>query len=264
MIIDGRALAASMYQSVAAEVGTRAVPPKLAIVTCSPAPATKQYLDLKRRKARAVGISLTIIELPDTTTTEEMVTTVRTAVIIADGVVVQLPLPPHIDREQVLAAIPASHDPDGFSYGNDAAAVLPPVVVAIDAIATAHEVQWSGVHVAVIGYGRLVGQPAAAYATARGAQVSVVTEETTDAAAILQQADILISGVGKPHFITKDMVKDQASVFDAGASEDGGVVVGDVHPEVRTIASLFTPVPGGIGPITVAALFSNLVALTRQ
>jgi len=264
MIIDGRALAATMYQAVAAEVATRAIPPKMAIVTCAPELATKQYLELKRRKAKAVGISLTIIELPPNATTEEMITTVRTAATIAAGVVVQLPLPPHINREAVLSAIPTTHDPDGFSYGKEHSAALPPVVFAIDTISAAYDVVWKEAQVAVVGYGRLVGQPAAAYAKAKGAVVSVITEETADAVSLLQKADIVISGVGKPHFITDNMLKDGVIVFDAGASEDGGVVVGDVHRAAASKAKLFTPVPGGIGPITVAALFSNLVALTRQ
>jgi methylenetetrahydrofolate dehydrogenase (NADP+) / methenyltetrahydrofolate cyclohydrolase len=240
MIIDGRALAASMYRQVAEEISLRPVPPKLAIVTCDPAPATKQYLELKRRKAKAVGISLTIIELPRTATTAETVTTVQKAVGIADGVVVQLPLPPHIDREAVLACIPATHDPDGFSYGHAASSALPPVVAAIDIIASQYDVSCNGKSVAVVGFGRLVGQPAAAYAQLHGGEVTVVTEDTIDPLAILKSADIIISGVGKPHFITAEMVKEGVVIFDAGASEDGGVVVGDVHPDVSKRATLFT------------------------
>lgn len=263
MIINGRALASQLYRKVAAEVVTRSAPPKMAIVTCAPTPATQQYLELKRRKAASVGIPLTIIELPEDATTEEVVQTVTTATMIAAGVVVQLPLPKQIDREVVLAAIPATHDPDVFMYTGKGP-ILPPVVAAIDYIAQQHGIAWVHKKVVVVGYGRLVGKPAALFATAAGADVTVVTEETPNTHAILKSADIIITGVGKAHFITPMDLAEGVVVFDAGASEDGGVVVGDVHPSVAAVASLFTPVPGGIGPITVAALFDNLLTLTRQ
>lgn len=263
MIIDGRAIAANLYAAVASEVKTRVQAPKLAVITCAPQPATKQYLELKQRKAKAVGIPLTIIELLPNATTAEVIATVKKATTIASGVVVQLPLPAHIDREAVLRAIPRTHDPDGFLYGSGDNSVLPPVVAAIDIITQHHNISWLGKAVAVVGYGRLVGKPAAAYAKAQGGEVTVVTEATRDTDSILLNADIIISGVGKPNLITPQMVKSEVVIFDAGASEDGGVVVGDVHKDVATSALLFTPVPGGIGPITVAALFDNLLTLTR-
>jgi len=108
----------------------------------------------------------------------------------------------------------------------------------------------------------LVGRPAAAYARARGAVVTVLTKETYDATA-LRSADIIITGVGQPHFITPELVKEHVILFDGGTSEDGGVLVGDVSPTVADRASLLTPVPGGIGPITIAYLLRNLISLTR-
>jgi methylenetetrahydrofolate dehydrogenase (NADP+)/methenyltetrahydrofolate cyclohydrolase len=109
----------------------------------------------------------------------------------------------------------------------------------------------------------LVGQPAARYVETEGGVVSVLTEDSPEYDAQIAQAEVLITGVGQAHFITPDRVSDGVVVFDAGASEDGGVVVGDVDPAVAEKASLFTPVPGGVGPITVAALLDNLVELIR-
>ena len=143
------------------------------------------------------------------------------------------------------------------------ASVLPPVVQAIDVIAQKYQLDWKHKQVVVLGYGRLVGQPAAHYVKQNGAKVIVLTEDWPDYFESIHTADIIISGVGKPHFITKDMVQPGVIVFDAGASEDGGVIVGDVHPEVAEVASLFTPVPGGIGPITVSALLYNVLLLTK-
>lgn len=258
MIVDGRAIASEMYRDIATRVTQCERQPKLGIVTCAPNLETKQYLSLKKRKAHDVGIGLVLLELDVAATTADMVTTVKRLVTEVDGVVVQLPLPPHIDREAVLAAIPPTHDPDGFSYPHSDS-LLPPVVGAIAEISQNYSIDWEQKQVVIFGHGRLVGKPCEAYAKSRGASVIVVTEESGDATAELRAADIIIAGAGTPHFITSDMVKDQVVVFDAGASEDGGVIVGDVSPEVADKAQLFTPVPGGIGPITVAVLLRNLV-----
>jgi methylenetetrahydrofolate dehydrogenase (NADP+) / methenyltetrahydrofolate cyclohydrolase len=262
MIVDGRELAADILASVQEEVLKLGRTPCLAAVTCAPNFETKKYLEMKKRKAASVGVSLTVVELPEESTTEDVVQCVERVIAQSDGVVVQLPLPPHINVEAVLAAVPAHKDPDGFLYGQDSSACLSPVVGAIDEISHRYGVVWEGKRVVVLGAGRLVGRPAAAYARARGAEVTVLTKETYDASA-LRSADIIITGVGQPHLITPELVKEHVIIFDAGTSEDGGVLVGDVSPAVADQASLLTPVPGGIGPITIAYLLRNLVALTR-
>ena len=263
MIIDGRAIAQDIYRDVAERVSAFSRTPKLGIITCAPNPETKQYLALKKRKADDVGISLVLLELDEYSKTEDVVASVKRLASDVDGVVVQLPLPAHIDREIVLQSIPVSQDPDGFAYPIDGA-LLPPVAAAVAEIADRYHVEWKDKHVVVFGYGRLVGKPCGVYAESLGAHVSVVTEKTEDAVSKLQQADIIIAGAGTPHFITADMVKDGVVIFDAGASEDGGVIVGDVSPEVADKAALFTPVPGGIGPITVAVLLRNLLDCVSQ
>jgi methylenetetrahydrofolate dehydrogenase (NADP+)/methenyltetrahydrofolate cyclohydrolase len=217
---------------------------------------------MKKAKAASVGITLNVLELPAEVTTAEAVATVARLVAESDGVVVQLPFPPQVDREAVLAAVPTEKDPDGFSYESVPNACLPPVVGAIDEISKRHSVEWQGKRVVVLGAGRLVGRPAAVYAAARGANVTIFTEETYDQAG-LRLADIIISGIGQPHFITPDLVKEEVIIFDAGTSEDGGVLSGDVHPDVAARAALLTPVPGGIGPITIAYLLRNLVAISQ-
>lgn len=264
MIVDGKALAQELLTNVAQEIQALPFSPKLGVLTCAPGPETRQYLELKRKRARAVGINLSILELPDFAHTEDCITALSGLARDAHGVLVQLPLPSHIDRELVLQAVPVEKDPDGFSYAQDSQSVLPPVVGAIEYISHKHSVVWQGKKVAVVGYGRLVGQPAEKYALSKGAEVAVLTEESSQYLETLQTADIVVSGVGKAHFITSDMVKDGVVIFDAGASEDGGVIVGDVHPEVVDRATLFTPVPGGIGPITIAVLLDNVLTLAKQ
>lgn len=260
MLVDGKAIAASIYTELASEVAQLSAAPRMAIITCAPNFETTKYLELKRKKADQVGIALTIIELPETAITADFLDCIASVTPNVDGIVVQLPLPPQVDKAAVLAAIPATQDPDGLNGG----AVLPPVVGAIEAIATQAAFDWTGKSVAVVGNGRLVGQPAASYAKAAGANVMVLTETSPQFIESLQAADVIISGAGQPDFIKAHMVSEGVVVFDAGTSEDGGQLKGDVAPTVAKKAALFTPVPGGIGPITIAVLLRNVVLLAQR
>jgi methylenetetrahydrofolate dehydrogenase (NADP+)/methenyltetrahydrofolate cyclohydrolase len=266
MVVDGKAIAARLldetrsYVTNVAQFGV----PTLAIITSDPTFETKKYLALKQRKATVAGMRVVVVELPPGATTEVAVAAVQSACQSVQGVVVQLPLPAQIDREAVLAAVPATHDPDGFRYGVDPLACPSPVVVAIDEIARAYGVTFADRAVVVVGAGRLVGQPAAHYAREAGGRVTVVTKGDTAMAALLATADIIITGAGQPGLITPDMVKAGVVIFDAGTSEDGGVLRGDVAAAVAPKAAVFTPVPGGIGPVTVAALLRNTVRLAAQ
>lgn len=264
MIVDGKKIAAEIYAAVAKEVENLQKKPVLAAITCDPNFETKKYLELKKRKAAAVGITLRFIELPAATTTDEVLACINTIASEVDGVVVQLPFPAHVDREKVLAAVPVNKDPDGFSYTTNASACVPPVVGAVKEIAQYYNFSFSKKRVLVLGQGRLVGAPAVRFLETVGAQVSISTEHDAAQATQLQEADVIISGIGEPHFITVHNIKHGAVVFDAGTSEDGGLMVGDVHPDVAHVAALFTPVPGGIGPITIALLFRNLVNLIKS
>ena len=264
MLGDGREIAKKVYEDVAGAVATLPRLPKLCAVTCAPNFETKSYLELKKRRAKEAGIALNVIELPEDAQTEDVIACIERIAPETDGIVVQLPLPAHVDKEAVLAAVPAQQDPDGFSYGVHEAACLSPVAAAIDEISATYDVAWDGTSVVILGHGRLVGKPAAVYAAGRGREVTVLTEESADIAKRIADADILITGVGKPQLVTADMLKPGVVVFDAGTSEDGGELVGDVAPAAAEVASLITPVPGGIGPITVACLLRNLVYLVRQ
>lgn len=263
MLVDGKTIAAEMLQSVAKDTATINAVPRLAAITCAPNFETQKYLEMKKRKALSAGIVLKVVELPEDATTKDVVSCVEQVVKESNGVVVQLPLPSQIDREVVLAAVPVNKDPDGFSYGEANDACLPPVAGAIDEISKRHKIEWQDKKVVVLGGGRLVGLPAAEYARRSGAQVTLLTKETYDETA-LRKADIIISGIGQPHFIKPEMVKNGVVIFDAGTSEDGGVLAGDVDPAVVDKASIMTPVPGGIGPITITYLLRNLVGLARH
>lgn len=267
-LVDGRALAEKMTTELQTALAQIARPLTLAVIACAPNFETTKYLAVKRRQADALGVQLKLIQLPETATTAEVMAAVTLAAESSDGVLVQLPLPASINRGEVLAAIPARCDVDGFSYDGHASThgVLPPVVGAIDVISKTHGVLWSGKSVVIFGAGRLVGKPAGLYARSRGAITTVVDISTSkmEVIKVTLAADIIILGVGVPGVLTPEMVRNGVVVFDAGASEDGGQLVGDADPTVAEKASLFTPVPGGIGPLTVTILFKNLLQLTNQ
>jgi methylenetetrahydrofolate dehydrogenase (NADP+) / methenyltetrahydrofolate cyclohydrolase len=265
VLVDGKKIAADISVAVAARVAVSPTPVRLVVVACDPNFETKKYLTLKQARAAALGIALEVEVLPRESDTMAVVAAIEAALPNVDGVVVQLPLPRHIDTAVVLAAVPAAYDVDAFSYqGEPGTTVLPPVVAAIDAIARRHDVSFKDKKVVVFGEGRLVGAPAAAFARSEGANVTVLTETSENVADIARGADIIILGVGKPNLLMPEMVKDGVVVFDAGASEDGGLLVGDAAPAVAEKAALFTPVPGGIGPITISVLFQNLLELKAR
>lgn len=262
MIVDGKAIAAVMLEEIKEQVASLDGLTMTAI-TCAPTFETKKYLEMKQRRAAAAGVILTVEELPADITTEQAIDRVVAIAAVCDGVVVQLPLPEQVDKDAVLKAVPIDKDPDVFAYGEKRDRVLPPVVGAIDEISKLHEVDWKNKRVVILGQGTLVGKPAARYARKRGARVRVYEEGTLDVSS-LKTADIIVSGIGQPGFITADMVQEDVVVFDAGTSEDGGELKGDAHADVANKAALVTPVPGGIGPITIAYLLKNLVTLTKK
>jgi len=266
MIIDGKALAAHVYAALKERVADLDQAPHLTILTCAPNIATQKYLALKKKKAAEVGIGVRVIEFPENCTTDEMVTTVQQAQMQTDGIIVQLPLPQHIDTKAVLEAVPGPYDVDAMHYDGTEKDILPPVVGAIAEICKAHDVLLATQRVVIVGAGRLVGAPAAVWAQRQGAQVTVLTKDTppNDAAVVILQADVLILGAGQPSMITPEKIKAGVIIFDAGAGEDSGVLRGDADPTCALKASLFTPVPGGIGPLTVALLLRNLTKLVAR
>lgn len=261
MLVEGKKIARAISVDVATRVEKAITSPCMAVITCDPNFETQKYLDLKKNKAVTFGITLEVITLPDDASTEAAVKAVKTAAKFFDGVIVQLPLPAAIDAVEVLAAVPVNRDVDAFSYQHEECKILPPVVGAIDEISKLHQIEWENKKVVIFGAGKLVGLPTAFYANKKGSKVTVVTKETTDYLDSTKEADIIVLGVGQPNLLTKEMIKAGVVIFDAGASEDGGLLVGDAASDVVEKAALLTPVPGGIGPITIALLFRNLLDL---
>lgn len=263
MIVDGKAIAAKILADIQAEISTLTKPPHLTVFTCAPNFETQKFLALKQKRAAEVGIELVVVTLDPRSITAEVIRTINETLPHTDGVVVQLPFPSSIDTVSVLENIPPTHDVDALRYAGEETNVLPPVVGAIDAIATKYQIAWAGKNVAVVGRGRLVGAPAALYATSKGARVTVLEKDTEDNEDKIKKADIVILGAGVPGLVNAQMLKEGAIIFDAGTSEEGGMLVGDADASVEAVASLVTPVPGGIGPITIAILLKNVLHLFK-
>jgi len=264
VLVDGKAIAEEIYREVANQVTHLNAQPHLTVFTCVPNFETQKYLALKIRKAKAVGIAINVIEFPEDITSEDVITSIAHACMQTDGVIVQLPFPDHVDIEAVLASIPRQYDVDAINYDGSDEKVLPPVVGAIKEISKKHDVLFAAQKVAIVGRGRLVGQPAEIWTTRQGAQVEVVTKDTGDLATAVGSAHILILGAGQPGLITKDMVADNVIIFDAGTSEVSGELKGDCAADCQGKAAVYTPVPGGIGPITIAVLLRNLIKLIER
>jgi len=258
--VDGKALAENVYTEIRQQVRQLGKAPRLAIITCDPDFATKKYLALKQAKAKAVGFSVTVCELSEVVSTEIVVEKINSLTPEVDAIIVQLPLPPIINLDIVLANIPPSHDADALNP-KTTSLVWSPVVAACAYILDKAKVEIANRHATVVGSGRLVGQPIYRWLNIKGAAVSLVTKDTKDIGYYTRPADIVVSGAGVPGLITPDLIKPGAVVLDAGTAEADGELRGDADPACLAKASLFTPVPGGIGPLTVAFLLKNVVTL---
>lgn len=268
MLIDGKAIAGEILKEVREVTDTIGRKPMIRAVTVCPTPATESYLKIKSVKAAEAGMQLAIVRLPEDATGEQVIAAVTEAG--ADAVIVQLPLPSHLDTQEVLDAIPLGQDADVLSsmayerFHTDApGALVPPVVGAIARIFERADVAVTGKRVVVVGNGKLVGRPAAWWLTVQGArEVTVLDEETfTENRSALTAADIIVSGAGSPHLIKPEMITPGAVCIDAGTSDLSGAIAGDFDPACADMTAVFTPVPGGVGPVAVAYLFKNVASL---
>lgn len=264
MLVDGKKIANEIYEDIKASLVIPSSHPCLTVFACAPNPETRKYMELKKKRASELGFDMLVIELDSQITTKEAVEAIQSSIKSGEGVIVQLPFPAQVDVDQVLSAIPKELDVDNINYAGEDTEVLPPVVGAIAEITSRHKVDFAGKNVVVVGRGRLVGRPAAFWAEAQNAVVTAIDKTTANSDDILRKADIIITGAGVPGLIVPDKIKEGAVIFDAGTSEEGGELRGDVDPACASKCSLLTPVPGGIGPITIAVLLRNLVLLSQS
>jgi methylenetetrahydrofolate dehydrogenase (NADP+)/methenyltetrahydrofolate cyclohydrolase len=296
--LDGAAVAAEIKREVAVEVRAlvaQGIRPGLAAVLVGHIPASEIYVRNKVQTCADLGIFSDLITPPDSATTEELlklVAALNTRDEI-DGILVQLPLPAHIDAKAVLDAIAPGKDVDGLHPVNAGLlqagrpALAPCTPAGVIEILKRSNISIAGQYAVVVGRSDLVGKPAAMLLLHQNATVTICHSKTRDLGAITRQADILVAAIGRPGFIGSEMVKPGATIIDVGINriadpaefarffagdaireaafaKKGSTIVGDVHPKAYELASAYTPVPGGVGLLTVAMLMANTVRAAKM
>ncbi|WP_048763748.1 bifunctional methylenetetrahydrofolate dehydrogenase/methenyltetrahydrofolate cyclohydrolase [Streptococcus cristatus] len=270
-IIDGKALAEKLQAKLAektaklkAETGQE---PGLVVILVGDNPASQVYVRNKERSALAAGFRSEVVRLPESTSQEELLTLI--AKYNQDpawhGILVQLPLPANIDDEAVLLAIDPDKDVDGFHPTNMGRLwsghplMIPSTPAGIMEMFREYKVDLEGKNAVVIGRSNIVGKPMAQLLLSKNATVTLTHSRTHHLAKIAKKADILVVAIGRGHFVTKDFVKEGAVVIDVGMNRDeNGKLIGDVKfDEVAEVASLITPVPKGVGPMTITMLMEQ-------
>lgn len=275
LLLAGRPVADAILERLKPEV--KALNPKLVVVQVGDDPASASYINQKLKSCEAVGMHHEHRHLPDATTLKELMSLIDDLNIDADvtGFIVQLPLPKHLSAHvpDVIKAIDPKKDIDGFGAYNLGKMFLstefehlPPATPSgVIEMLNYYKIAIEGKHVVVVGRSNIVGKPLAIMMLNRGATVTICHSKTKNLAEITRQADILCSAIGKPAMITKEMVKEGAVVVDIGVSRVDGKLMGDVDfEEVKYRASAITPVPGGVGPLTVASLIRNCVTAKKR
>jgi len=275
-IIDGRAVAADLRHRLAGQVAALPFRPSLTVVLVGDDPASAVYVRSKDRAATDAGIEARTIRLPADTPQSALLVQIAQLNLdpAVDGILVQLPLPPHIDPQAVIEAIDPAKDVDGFhplNAGHLASgqpSLVPCTPLGVMKLLEAAQVPLSGCRALVLGRSAIVGRPMAALLLGANATVTVAHSRTRDLAAECRRAEVLIAAVGRPEMVRGDWIGEGATVIDVGINRMAdGRLVGDVaFAECAAVAGAITPVPGGVGPMTIACLLENTVsaALRRR
>lgn len=275
--IDGKttslAVEADLTREVAELTAQAGRAPALAVIIAGADPASALYVKRKIEACQRTGIRSLDFQLPATTTAAELLE--RIAALNADptvdGILVQLPLPDGIDSEAILQAVRPDKDVDGFhptNLGNlliGREGLTPATPTGVMELLARYGLPVAGQDAVVIGRSTIVGKPMAMLLTNANATVTLCHSRTRDLAAKVRQADLVVAAVGRPHMITAEMIKPGAVVIDVGTNRlADGKLVGDVHPDVEQVAGWLTPVPGGVGPMTIGMLLRNTVKAFRM
>ena len=266
-IWSGREVAAALMDDLRAEVAALPVAPRLVFVRAGDDPASASYVRSKQRLAGKAGVRAETRVLEATTRQAELMHLVAelNADPDVDGILVQLPLYPHLDAVPVLEAIDPAKDVDGFHPVNvgrlwsGQPGLVPATPAGLLRILDHFDYDLTGRDVVIVGRSNLVGKPAAALFLQRHATVTLAHSRTRDLAGHCRRADVIVAAAGRPGMIQADMVKAGAVLLDVGQSPVDGVLRGDVDPEVAEVAAAMTPTPGGTGPMTVAMVVANTV-----
>lgn len=273
-LINGKEVAEKIKLQVKEEVKSLGKDVTLAVVIVGDNPASKVYVNNKKKACKLVGIQSLEYGLPENTSEDELLSLIDRLnnYNYVDGILVQLPLPRHINTDMVIERINPEKDVDGFTAINTGKLwlgqydIAPCTAIGVIELLDYYNIDIVGKHCVIVGRSNIVGKPVAALMLERNSTVTVCHSKTQNLYDITRTADILITAVGKPKFITRDMVKDGAVVIDVGINRDeNGKLCGDVDFEnVKDKTTAITPVPGGCGPMTVAMLVKNTLEAAKS
>lgn len=297
LVLDGVAIAGQIKAEVAAEVQqlrAKGTTPGLAVILVGHVPASEIYVRSKVKTCGELGIYSEMLTPPESVTTDEMLKIVAelNAREDIDGILIQLPLPKHVDTKRLLEAVSPDKDVDGFHPVNvgrlqsGQPGLAPCTPAGIMEILRRSKLPVSGQNAVVVGRSDIVGKPAAMMLLNASATVTVCHSKTRDLAAVTRGADLLVAAIGRPGFVTREMVKPGATLIDVGINritdvaevgrffpndtaraatfaKRGSVVVGDIHPAAFAVSGAYTPVPGGVGALTIAMLMQNTVTAAK-
>ena len=270
-VIDGKALAAKMQAALAEKTAQlkaeKGLIPGLVVILVGENPASQVYVRNKERSALAAGFKSEVVRLPDTISEKELLALIERYNQDSEwhGILVQLPLPVHISEEKVLLAIDPDKDVDGFhptnmgKFWSGHPVMIPSTPAGIMEMFKEYQIELEGKTAVVIGRSNIVGKPTAQLLLDANATVTIAHSRTKNLPELARQADILVVAIGRGHFVTKEFVKPGAVVIDVGMNQDAnGKLIGDVqYDEVAEVASYITPVPGGVGPMTITMLMEQ-------
>ncbi|GAA2952848.1 bifunctional methylenetetrahydrofolate dehydrogenase/methenyltetrahydrofolate cyclohydrolase [Lactobacillus kefiranofaciens subsp. kefirgranum] len=276
IILDGKALANKLAENLKEKVKTlknEGITPHFCVINIGDNPASKIYVHTKKRRAKKVGLIQDIYQLPTDTHQEQVLALIDklNADQSINGIMVQLPAPKQINADELLERIDPNKDVDGLTPANigrlwlEDHFVEPATPAGIIALLQHYNIPLVGKDVVIIGRSNIVGQPLAALMLEQNATVTIAHAKTKNLAALTKKADIIVSATGQAFLVTAEMVKDGAVIIDVGMNHVNGKLVGDVDFDaVKKKASYITPVPGGVGPLTVQFLMEAVVKLTRR
>lgn len=264
--ILGKPLADEWLQEIHEKIISRNLSPKLGILLVGDHRESKTYVDRKKQTGELIGVEVNVMHLSEHSNREAVKTGIDRLLATNDGVIIQMPVPEHLNPDEILNMIPLEKDVDGLSVKSMTCLergrplFLPATVRGIVYLLENQGVVLKKNSFAVVGPGRLVGKPLALYLKNKGAKVIVIEKNEKSPEKKTKSADVIVSATGTPHLITREYVSPGQFVIDAGFSYANGKPIGDVMTQdVENIVNRITPVPGGVGPLTVAALFANIV-----
>lgn len=272
-IIDGKKISKAILDGVKKEVESLSFTPIFCDVLVGEDPVSKQYVNLKARMAERVGMSFYDASYETDISTEKLVAEIQELNNLKNmcGIIVQLPLPAHIDTKVVLNSISPKLDVDCLgeqsnqSFKAGQSVLIPPTAAACLELLHSTQINLKEKNIVVLGNGELVGKPMVALLRQKDFDPIVLDIQSIDKEAILKKADVIISGIGQGSFIKGEMIQENAIIIDAGTSESSSGIVGDVDFEsVKDVAGYASPVPGGVGPVTVAMLFRNVLEVAKS